>query len=60
MKYFIDTHDRSKGSYPAEHITAEEFSKIYARFEQACEAEGATDLGAHINLAEGKAFCLQA
>jgi len=27
------------------------------QFETACEEEGGTDLGAHVNVAEGKAYC---
>jgi hypothetical protein len=58
MKYFIDTHDRTKGSWPKENVTAEEFVEIYAKFEDAVAAEGGFDLGAHVNVEEGKAFCL--
>lgn len=58
MKYFIDTHDRTKGSWPNENVTAEEFVEIYAKFEDAVAAEGGFDLGAHVNVEEGKAFCL--
>jgi len=57
MKYFIDTHDRAKGSFPAEELSAAEFIAIYGGFEKACEEEGATDLGAHVNLKEAKAYC---
>ena len=57
MKYFIDTHDREKGSYPQEEISKEQFVEIYKIFEKACEDEGVTDLGAHVNLEKGKAFC---
>ena len=57
MKYFIDTHDRTKGSWPAEAISEAEFIEIYAQFETALEEVGGHDLGAHVNVAEGKAFC---
>jgi hypothetical protein len=57
MKYFIDTHDRIKGSWPRQEVTEAEFIEIYSRFETACEEEGGTDLGAHVNVAEGKAYC---
>jgi len=56
-KYFIDTHDRTKGSWPAEGVTEAEFVEIYSQFEAACEEVGGTDLGAHVNVAEGKAYC---
>ena len=57
MKYFIDTHDRTKGSFPAQELSAAEFLAIYGGFEKACEEEGGADLGAHVNLKEGKAYC---
>ena len=57
MKYFIDTHDRAKGSFPAQELSAAEFIAIYGGFETACEEEGGADLGAHVNLKEGKAYC---
>ena len=56
MKYFIDTHDRTKGSWPRE-VTAAEFIEIYSGFEEACEEVGGADLGAHVNIAESKAYC---
>lgn len=57
MKYFIDTHDRTRGSWPEAEVSEAEFIEIYSRFEQACEDEGGADLGAHVNVAEGKAYC---
>ena len=29
MKYFIDTHDRTKGSWPAQGVSEAEFLEIY-------------------------------
>ncbi|MBZ5581996.1 MAG: DUF4242 domain-containing protein [Acidobacteriia bacterium] len=57
MKYFIDTHDRTKGSWPRREVSEAEFIDIYSGFEKACEDEGGADLGAHVNVAGGKAFC---
>ena len=57
MMYLMDTHDRTKGSFPAHEVTEEEFIRTYAGFEKACEEEGGTDLGAHVNVREGMAFC---
>jgi len=57
MKYFIDTHDRKKKSWPAASVSEEEFIEIYANFETALEEVGGADLGAHVNVAAGKAFC---
>jgi uncharacterized protein DUF4242 len=60
MKYFIDTHDRGKGSFPKEQLTETEFIANYRGFEKACESEGGLALGAHVNLKEGRAFCFTA
>lgn len=57
MKYFIDTHDRSKRSWPAAGVNETEFIEIYSQFETACEEVGRADLGAHVNVAAGKAYC---
>ncbi len=57
MKYFIDTHDREKGSWPQQGVSEEEFIAIYAQFEKALEEVGGADLGAHVNVPQGKAFC---
>ena len=37
MKYFIDTHDRSKGSFPAQELTEEEFFAQFKSLEEAAE-----------------------
>jgi hypothetical protein len=57
MKYFIDTHDRTKGSWPATNVSGNEFIEIYSSFEKALEEVGGADMGAHVNVAEGKAYC---
>ena len=57
MKYFIDTHDKTKGSFPAEDMTEAEFIRLYQQFEKALEHEGGADLGAHVNVKGRKAFC---
>ena len=33
MKYFIDTHDKTKGSFPAQELTEEEFFAQFAALE---------------------------
>ncbi|MCG8404131.1 MAG: DUF4242 domain-containing protein [Phycisphaerales bacterium] len=60
MKYFIDTHDKTKGSYPQQELTEEEWLEAYKAFEEACENEGGLALGAHVNLKDGRAFCFTA
>jgi hypothetical protein len=57
MKYFTDTHDRTKGSWPKEDVSESEFVRIYDQFAQAVAEQGGHDLGAHVNVKAGKAFC---
>lgn len=57
MKYFMDTHDRAKGSWPAADLSETEFLRVYEQFGEAVAAEGGHDLGAHVNVAQCKAFC---
>jgi hypothetical protein len=57
MKYFIDTHDITRGSWPSKGVSEDEFISIYSEFENACEEMGGTPLGAHVNVAQGKAYC---
>ena len=57
MKYFMDTHDKTKGSFPAEELTEEQF---FARFDALGAAGYELDVfahAAHVNLREGKTFC---
>ena len=57
MKYFIDTHDKTKGSFPDDHMTDAQFIRLYQKFEKALEEVGGADLGAHVNVKGCKAFC---
>ncbi|HSP96361.1 MAG TPA: nickel-binding protein [Candidatus Dormibacteraeota bacterium] len=57
MKYFIDTHDRTKGSFPTEALTEEQFFAQFDALEAAAEKFHAFGHAAHVNLEEGKAFC---
>ena len=57
MKLFIDTHDRNNDTFP-DGITEEQFGEFYARFLEACEAEGVVNLRAHVGIKEGRAYCL--
>ncbi len=57
MKYFMDTHDKAKGTFPVEELTEEEF---FARFDALEEAGRGLEVmahAAHVNLPGGKAFC---
>ena len=57
MKYFIDTHDKTKGSFPAQELTEEEFFAQFAALEEAAGPLGVLGHAAHVNLKDGKAFC---
>jgi hypothetical protein len=57
MKYFIDTHDRTKGSFPEHVLSEEQFFAQFDALEVAAERFHAAGHAAHVNLAEGKAFC---
>lgn len=57
MRYFLDTHDRARGSFPAQ-LSPEEFEVFFAQYETACQAEGVIPLRTHVGYAEGRAFCL--
>ena len=57
MKYFIDTHDRTKGSFPIEEITEEQFFAQFDALDKVAHELGAFGHAAHVNLREGKAFC---
>jgi hypothetical protein len=35
MKYFMDTHDKTKGSFPAEKLTEEQFRAQFDALEAA-------------------------
>jgi hypothetical protein len=57
MRYFIDTHDRTKGSWPAADVSEAEFLRIYDTFGKAVTEQGGHDLGVHVNVRAGRAFC---
>ena len=57
MKYFIETHDKSKGSFPQGQLTEAEFFAKFDALEEAAPKFGVGAHAAHVNLKEGKAFC---
>jgi Nickel responsive protein SCO4226-like len=58
VKYYIDTHDKTKGSFPTQELSEEEFFAQFDALEEAALALGVFGHAAHVNLEEGKAFCL--
>src|SRR5262245_52168113 len=57
MKYFIDTHDKTKGSFPIGELSPEEFLAQFDALEAAAPQYGVNAHAAHVNLEQGKAFC---
>jgi len=57
LRLFIDTHDRTKGTFP-ETFAPDQFNPFFASYEEACRAEGVVTLRVHVALEEGRAFCL--
>ena len=58
MKYYIDTHDKTKGSFPPGELTEAEFFAQFDALEEAAPQFAVGAHAAHVNLKEGKAFCL--
>jgi hypothetical protein len=56
MKFFIDTHDAHSHTFP-EGISRADFADFFAKFEEACRAEGVVTLRAHVGFEAGRAFC---
>jgi len=57
VKYFIDTHDKTKGSFPKEQLTEQQFFDNFDALDKAADQFGAFGHAAHVSLKEGKAFC---
>jgi hypothetical protein len=58
MKYFIDTHDKRKGTFPPETVSEQDFIDQFDALEKAADQFHVIGHAAHVNLEEGKAFCL--
>lgn len=56
MRFFVDTHDRTRQTFPA-RLSPAEFEGFFAQYEQACAAEGVVPLRVHVGFEEGRAFC---
>jgi hypothetical protein len=57
MRLFLDTHDRSRQTFPAK-LTPGEFEVFFAKYEKACYDEGVVPMRVHLSYNEGRAFCL--
>jgi hypothetical protein len=56
MRFFVDTHDRTKQTFP-DQLTSEEFATFFAQYEKSCGEHGVIPLRAHVGLEDGRAFC---
>lgn len=56
MRFFIDTHDRSRQTFPAQ-LSTDDFQGFYTAYEKACQAEGVVPLRVHVGFEAGRAFC---
>jgi len=56
MKFFIDTHDVQKGTFP-EGMTPELFEGFFGKYEEACALENVVILRVHVAYENGRAFC---
>ena len=57
MKYFIDTHDKAKGTFPPVELTPEQFFANFDALDEAGREFGVFAHVAHVSLEEGKTFC---
>jgi hypothetical protein len=57
LRFFLDTHDAARGTFPA-GLTPEQFTSFYPGYEAACYEEGVVPVRVHVGYGEGKAFCL--
>jgi xanthine dehydrogenase iron-sulfur cluster and FAD-binding subunit A len=56
MKFFVDTHDQRKQTFPR-GITKEQFAEFFAGYEKAAREHGVVVLRVHVGFEEGRAFC---
>lgn len=57
MKLFVDTHDKSNGTFP-EEIGQEDFSGVYQQYAEACSQEGVVIVKTFVSAADGKMYCI--
>ena len=57
MRLFIDTHDKTTGTFP-ESIGREDFGAVYRQYAEACREEGVVIVNTLVNGGDGRMFCL--
>jgi len=56
MKLFIDVHDKKNKTFP--EISREDFKNFLGEFDKSCGQNGVVIVRSHVNLQDGRAFCL--
>ena len=56
MRLFIDVHDKKNQTFP--EISREDFEKFLGEFNESCHQNGVVIVRSHVNLHDGRAFCL--
>jgi hypothetical protein len=56
MRLFMDVHDKKNKSFP--EISREDFEKFLGEFKKSCDQNGVVIVRSHVNLHDGRAFCL--
>lgn len=57
MKFFLDTHDRTTGTFPPA-LSKQDVAGFYETYKTVCREEGVTSIRVHLGLEAGRAFCL--
>jgi hypothetical protein len=57
MHFYMDTHDKTKGTFPA-GLTPEQFEVFYGAYKKAMFEEGVIPIRVHVAYEDGRAFCL--
>jgi hypothetical protein len=57
MHFYMDTHDKNKGTFPA-GLTPEQFEVFYAAYKKAMYEEGVIPVRVHVAYEDGRAYCL--
>jgi hypothetical protein len=57
MKFYLDTHDHHSNTFPA-GISKEQFAEFFTLYEKSSREEGIVVLRAHVELGDGRAYCL--
>ena len=56
MKYFFDTHDKSKGSFPEQELTEQDFFKNFDALEKAAAPLDVFGHAAHVESEGGQSL----